>query len=86
MKITDDLRMSFEPMADESEVRAKRVKMVVVRYPHVCYGSYNPDNKPGEHTIQPGERARFETAMVDGNWHTSWHCIKCIDRIIKENQ
>lgn len=82
-KIIDADRVSFDPMADESIIGFQRIKIVTVRKPHTCFASYNSDNNPPEHTINPGERARYEFAIVDGSPHESWHCVRCIDRMIK---
>lgn len=84
-EITDDIRVQFDPMCDESVIGFQRIKVVTCRAPHVCFASYNPDNKPPKHTIKPGQRARYEFAIVDGSPHVSWHCIKCLDKMIRGN-
>lgn len=75
--------MSFDPMCDESIIGFQKIKMVVCRKPHVCFASYNPDNNPKTHTIKPGQKARYEFAIVDGSPHVSYHCVPCLDKMIK---
>lgn len=82
-KITDALRIQFDPMADESSIGFQRIKIVTCRKEHVCFASYNPDNKPPQHTIKIGQRARFEFAIVDGSPHVSYHCLPCLDKMIR---
>lgn len=81
--ITDAKIIQFDPMADESVIGFKVVKMVNVRKRHVCFASYNPDNKPPQHFIEAGQRARYEKAIVDGSWHISYHCVPCMGKMIR---
>lgn len=85
MKITDSIRLQYyDPFGgDETRVECQKVKIVTVKKRHICFASYNPDNNPKEHFIEPGQRARFETSLIEDGWHTSWHCLKCIDKELR---
>ncbi|MPW16933.1 hypothetical protein GCT13_08310 [Paraburkholderia sp. CNPSo 3157] len=73
--------LSYDPFeGDEAEIRCRTVKLVKVRKPHACFIGANPHGGDN-HLIQPGELARFETALVDGDfWGRSYVCIPCMDK------
>lgn len=78
---TDEQYIAFDPYADESVVRYKRVKLVTTKAPHQCFG-YRIGQYGVEycaHEIPAGTRARFETAQVDGEWAKFYTCLACID-------
>lgn len=62
--------------ADESEIIMRKVKVVKTRIEHPCF--------LGDHIIEPGSMARYETAMVDGEFGRFYDCCKCLDKHIEE--
>ncbi len=79
MKYSKDLYIGFDPFDGDRDVsiRNKTVKLVKVRKPHECLGER-------EHTINNGEMARCESAIVDEKWASFYVCIPCMDKWIKE--
>lgn len=63
--------------------KMRTVAIVTVRKEHPCFEGVNPDG-PGPHTIKPGERARHETALVDGHWGKWYCCLPCMDKWLTE--
>lgn len=60
---------------DESEIKLKTVKLVKVRKPQSCFLSRHM------HTIEVGQLARFEKALVDSDyWGSYYCCISCCDK------
>lgn len=77
-KRTDEEYVAFDPFDGERDVdlRLKRVKMVTTRKPHMCLSN----DKTTMHEIPAGERARYESALVDGEYFGSYYlCVKCMD-------
>lgn len=86
LNITDEVRIQFDPFgADDSKVEMETQKIVSVRKRHVCYGSYFPDEKRGEHYINIGDRARLDKALVEGDWCSYYFCLTCLDKMIRDN-
>lgn len=46
--------------------------------------SYDPDPSKTTHQIQPGQRARLEKAIVDGQWQTYYVCLKCMGKHLSQ--
>jgi hypothetical protein len=59
----------------------RTVKIVTTAKPHKCS---NPTNGGKLHSIKAGTRARFEHALVDGEWGSYYVCLKCMNEWIKE--
>lgn len=58
------------------KIKARTVKIVTIRKPQLCFDPAN--GKP--HDIQPGTRARYEHALVDGEWGSYYTCLACMDK------
>jgi hypothetical protein len=74
---TDDRYVRFNPFADDRDVdiRCRTVKMVTTRKEQSCFSP----STGKQHKIPPGTRARFEAAIVDGEWGRFYVCVKCMD-------
>lgn len=63
----------------DADLRLVQVRMVTTRKPHKCLGSIA--GEVGPHDIPVGTRARFEKALVDGDyWGRYYVCTACMDR------
>jgi hypothetical protein len=63
------------------DIRCRTVKIAKVRKSHKCHGF---DRETHGHTINPGERARYEKAIVDGKWERYYMCLGCMDKFLIE--
>ena len=81
-KHSDQTYINFEPFpGDESDISVQTIKIRTARKQHVCYSL---DGKM-DHTIEPGQRYRFEKALIDRSyWGEYKICLKCIDDYIDE--
>ncbi|MFC5551783.1 hypothetical protein [Massilia aerilata] len=62
---------------EEANITCRTVKLVKTRKPHACYFGQNGDG----HSTAPGDLARHEKALVDGDyWGSYYLCIRCMDR------
>jgi hypothetical protein len=77
---TDQDYLRFDPFEGDRDVDIKchTTKMVTVRKPHVCHMSLAPHEK--KHNVEVGERARYEHALVEGEWGSFYVCTKCMDK------
>lgn len=82
MRWTDDDRLDVDMFSGDRDVdiRARKVKIVTTRKPHLC--CTHDGYKGGE--IPAGTRALRETAVVDGEWGTNYVCCACIDAWLDE--
>lgn len=83
-EVTDQERLTHDPFfGDEGKVSCRTVKLVKARRPHDCW--YGLALGPASlHHIQAGERARFEKALIDGDyWGSYYMCLTCLDNDIK---
>lgn len=73
----DKLYIGYDQFqGDEAELTLRSVKLVVTRKEHMCMA---PDG--GTHAIAPGSRARFEKALVDGDYFGRYYtCVECIEK------
>jgi len=81
MLYSEDDYLGFNPFdgdKDDCGARARSVKLVKVRKEQQCMLSSN------EHTIKPGEFARFEKAVVDEKWASYYCCLECMDDWFQE--
>lgn len=80
MKFGESDYLAYDPYeGDEAEIRCRTVKLVKVRKAHACFMGANPVGGDG-HLINPGDVARYEKALVDGDfWGRSYVCIPCMD-------
>lgn len=78
--------MRCDPFEGERDVdiKLRTVKIVRVRKQRPCFGGADP-RYGDQHVIQQGERARYESALIDSNhWGRYYHCLKCLDKWIAE--
>lgn len=77
--MSDDRYVRFDPFADDRDVdiRCRKIKLVITRKEQTCLSPWT--GKP--HRIPPGTRARYETAIVDGEWGRYYACTDCIDNV-----
>lgn len=67
---------------DEADLTCRNVTIRTARKEHVCYGLLGKR----DHSIQPGERYRFERARVDGSfWGEYKICLRCMDKFIDDD-
>lgn len=64
------------------DIRMQKVSMVTVRKPHPCHAGLAFGATP--HDIQPGERARRDSALVEGEWGCYYECIPCMDKWLRD--
>jgi hypothetical protein len=76
---TDADYLRYDPFEGDRDVNVKcrTVKMVTTRRPQDCM-----DPEDGKlHPIEPGTRARFEKALIDGDfWGKYYVCVACMDK------
>lgn len=79
---SDAQRLAFDPFEGDRDVdvRMRSYRMVTVRKPQTCYGL----EAKQDHVIEPGGRARFEKALVDGKWGKFYLCVDCCDRWLRD--
>lgn len=73
----DSVYLRYDPFDGERDVKIKcrTIKVVTTRKAHKCY---TPEGKM--HVIKSGQRARYETAIVDGEWGSYYTCLDCMDK------
>lgn len=76
---TDEDYLRYDPFEGDRDVdiRAKTVSLVTTRKPQKCHGY---DGFTTMHDIPAGTRARFEKAIVDGDWGSCYVCTECMDK------
>ena len=62
------------------DIRCRKVSLVTVRKRQPCFGL----SQAGKHSIEPGDTARFEKAIVDGEWGSYYVCITCMNKWLIE--
>lgn len=79
-KHTDASYINADPFfGDESALTCRTVAIRTARKGHPCFSI---DGKR-DHEIRPGDRYRFESALVDGDFWGSYRiCLPCMDRLI----
>ncbi len=84
MTRTDEQLLAFDPFDGDRDVdiKMRECRIVMVRKPHQCWEGQNADQKSGPHEIKPGERARYEKALVDGKWGSFYVCIPCLNNAL----
>jgi hypothetical protein len=84
VKYAESDYIAYDPFeGDEADIRCRTVKLVKVRKEQQCFIGAAPlgDN----HVISRGDVARFEKALVDGDfWGKSYVCIPCMDKWLDE--
>lgn len=84
-KRTDADYIAFDPFAGDRDIDIEyhNVSIVTTRKPHWCAAGCLIDN---DHNISAGERARRESAKVEGKFGTCYQCLPCLDRLIDLNR
>lgn len=73
--------IAYDPFegGDEAELTVRSVKVVKTRKPQSCM---RPEGST--HIIPPGTIARYEKALVDGDyWGRYYTCAECMDRWLR---
>ena len=82
MGYSDKQLLSFDPFEGDRDVdiRMRSARIVTVRKTQRCYGLTGHD----QHDVEPGSRARFEKALVDGKWGKFYMCVGCVERWLRD--
>lgn len=82
-EITEDVLLGLDIFGpSDAIIELHKKKMVTARKPHKCFGLSPSDV---HHFIEPGERYRYETALVDGHYWGKYRvCISCLVKEAKE--
>lgn len=85
MPRTDEDYIRFNPFeGDEAQIECRAVRLVRVRKAQSCFFGAEPVHGD-QHKIQPGERARYEKALIDGSfWGRYYICLPCMDKWLTE--
>ena len=77
-KRSEERYLRCDPFSQDrdSEIKCRAVKMVTTRKAHKCIDPN--DGRP--HDIPAGTRARYEHALVDGEWGQYYICVSCMDK------
>lgn len=77
---SDQQYIQLDPFdGDESDVRCREVRIVKTRKEQQCVTVGLVERHP----IPAGSRARFESAIVEGEWSRSYLCLPCMDAWLK---
>ena len=81
MSRTDSEYLEYDPfLGDEGELSCRNAAIRTARKEYPCLGGIGDGDG---HTIKPGDRYRYETARVDGDfWSTYRICLPCLERCI----
>ena len=84
MKFSEDDYLRFDPCGgDDCQVSCRTVKLVVARNKHACF--LGTTLYGDQHMINPGDRYRYEKALIDGDyWGRYRVCIPCMDKWFEE--
>ncbi len=77
--------IQFDPCEGDRDVdvRMRTVKLVVARKEHACFLGSGPYGDG--HTIKPGDRYRFERALIDSDYWGQYRvCLPCMDKWLME--
>jgi hypothetical protein len=79
---TDAEYLRFDPFDGDRDVdvKCRTTKIVTTRRPQKCHDPMNGQM----HEIPAGTRARYETALVDGEWGRYYTCVACMDKWLRE--
>lgn len=84
IKDYDAAYLDFDPFSEDRDVtiECRKVSFVRLRKEQVCVAGGLLD---GVHAIEPGMVAKKESAKVDGEFGTCYHCLPCLGRLIAMN-
>ena len=76
-KFKDDDYIIYDPFFGDRdvEIKCQKVNIVTTRKQHECIFERT-------HIIETGTRARYETALVDGEWGSYYMCLDCMDEFM----
>ena len=82
-KFKNETYLLYNPFDGDMDVdiRNQKTRIVKVRQIHEC-AAYDLFGMPLHHSINPGDLAFYEHALVDGEWGQSWCCLECMDRFL----
>jgi hypothetical protein len=82
MSHSDQEYIEFDLFAgDEGELTLNKVSIRTARKEHACINFL----ECAPHVITPGQRYRYERALVDGDFWGEWKmCLDCMDKWIGE--
>lgn len=86
MPRSDDDYIRFNPFDGDrdGDVKCRSVRLIKVRKPQSCFFGMLP-TYGDQHMIQPGERARYEKALIDRSfWGRYYVCLPCMDKWLTE--
>lgn len=81
IKDYDAAYLEFDPFSEDRDVtiECRKVSFVRLRKAQTCVAGGLLD---GVHAIEPGMVAKKESAKVDGQFGTCYHCLPCLGRLI----
>lgn len=80
---SDEEYINTDPFfGDEGELTCRSTSIRTARKEHACMTLTGQQ----DHTIKPGERYRYERALVDGDyWGEYKLCLRCMDKFIDDD-
>jgi hypothetical protein len=84
IKDWDAVYLAFDPFSEDRDVtiECRKVSLVRLRKPQTCVAGGLLD---GVHPIEPGMVAKKESAKVDGEFGTCYHCLPCLSRLMDKD-
>lgn len=86
MPRSDQEYIDFDPFLDcdrDVDVRCQQVKIVTTRKPHRCAAA---DLLDKAHDIPAGALARYESAIVDGEFGSYYCCLPCLEALMVQQE
>lgn len=86
LKFAEADYLRFDPCEGDCDVHitCRNVGLRKARKQYACFMGADPRHGD-QHTIEPGERYRYETALIDGDhWGTYRVCMSCMDKWLSE--
>lgn len=85
MQFKDETYLRYDPFVGDPDVdiRCHRSKILTARKRHDCMLAVLVGKDA--HSIEPGERAYGESAIVDGVWESCHSCLRCFDYFLINN-
>lgn len=82
MKYTEEQMLDYDPFFGEEGVITLHTKKIVkVRKSHPCWFGLNRFRDDVNHLIEKGQKARFEKALIDGDYFGSYYmCLGCLEK------
>lgn len=87
MKYTKETYLKYDPFSDcdrDTDIRFHTEKIVKVRKEQDCMLS-DLLGLP-IHKIEIGQLARYDHALVDGEWGSYYSCLDCMDKWFEEDR